>query len=91
MPLFKSLEELLGFLKEETDERCMEYEEANKITDERAAEMICRIAKVKHGQELQSIEAEERNRMIKELKAAGLSIRQIERLTGMNRGIVSRA
>jgi putative transposase len=91
LPLFNSQEDLLNFLKEETDERCMEYEEENRMTDERAAEMICRIAKVEHGQELQNMEANERNRMIKELKDAGLSIRQIERLTGMNRGIVFRA
>jgi len=91
LSLFSSPEELLNFLKEETDERCMEYEEENRMTDERAAEMICRIAKIKHGQELQNIEANERNRMIKELNDAGLSIRQIERLTGLNRGVVFRA
>ncbi len=82
---------MLNFLKEETDERCMEFEEENRMTDERAAEMICRIAKIKQGQDLQSKEIKERNRVIKELKASGLSIRQIERLTGMNRGIVFRA
>lgn len=91
LSLFRSSEELLNFLKEETDERCMEFEEENRMTDERAAEMICRIAKIKQGQDLQSKEIKERNRVIKELKASGLSIRQIERLTGMNRGIVFRA
>lgn len=52
----KSVEELLNFLKEETDERCMVYEEVSRMTDERAAEMICRIAKMKQGQEMQNIE-----------------------------------
>jgi REP element-mobilizing transposase RayT len=91
LSLFGSTEELLNFLKEDTNEGCMEYEEENRITDKRAADMICRIAKVEHGHQLQNIEENERNRIIKELKDAGISIRQIERLTGMNRGIVFRA
>lgn len=61
------------------------------MTDAEAIKLICETAKEKHGHELQNVETKERNQIIKELKAAGLSIRQIERLTGINRGIISRA
>ncbi|GAB1476859.1 hypothetical protein MASR2M70_16950 [Bacillota bacterium] len=60
------------------------------MTDDKATEPICRIGKVHHGQALQNIVGESRNSILRELKGAGLSIRQIERLSGINRGIISR-
>lgn len=90
MSMFSSREKLLDFLRQDTDGKCMEFEAEKRVTDADAIELICKISKVKHGQEMQDIEIFERNRIIKELKAAGLSIRQIGRLTGINRGIISR-
>lgn len=91
LSLSSSKKELLSFLRQDADEKCMEYEQEKRLTDERAAEIIRRFGKVKHSQVLQNIEVKERNRIIEELKTAGLSIRQIERLTGINRGTISRA
>jgi len=91
LSLFSSHDELLHYLKMESKEKCMEAEETSRITDEKATAIINSIAKVKHSQQLQSIEAEKRNQIIRKLKTVGLSIRQIERLTGINRGIVCRA
>lgn len=91
MSMFSSLEKLLDFLRQDTDGKCMEFEAEKRVTDAEAIKMICETAKVKHGHELQNVETKERNQIIKELKADGLSIRQIERLTGINRGIISRA
>jgi len=90
LSLFLSRSELMAFLEEEVDEKCMEYEGKKKLTDGKAAELICKIGKVKHCQALQDVEIKERNRRIRELKSVGLSIRQIERLTGINRGIIAR-
>lgn len=91
LSLFTARGELLSFLSEETEEKCPDIEEDGRLTDEKAAKMICSIAKVKDCRQLQDVEVGKRNRIIKELKSARLSIRQIERLTGINRGIVARA
>ena len=90
LSLFSSQNELLGFLSGEADEKCMEFQEESRLTDGRAAEMICKAASIEHCEELQNAAPEDSTRIIKELKAAGLSIRQIERLTGINRGKISR-
>ncbi|NCB53035.1 MAG: transposase [Clostridia bacterium] len=90
LSLFSSREELLQFLRSEADEKCMDFQEETRLTDEKAAEMICCIGGVKHSQQLQSIDAGKRGEIIVQLREVGLSIRQIERLTGINRGIISR-
>jgi putative transposase len=90
LSLFSSQAELLDYLNKDDSEKCMETEEERRLTDGKAAELICRIGNVNHSLELQNIDGENRNRIIRELKAAGLSIRQIERLAGINRGIVAR-
>lgn len=41
--------------------------------------------------ELKSLERKERNRMLVALLASGLSIRQLERLTGIGRGVIQKA
>jgi hypothetical protein len=69
----------------------MEAYEANRVTDEKAAQIIKIIARVKHCQQLQNFDAEKRKGILIELKVAGLSIRQIERLTGINRGVILRS
>lgn len=45
----------------------------------------------KSGTELQSLPRNERNEALRRLKAAGLSVRQISRVTGINRGVVQKA
>ena len=45
----------------------------------------------KSGTSLQNMDRAERNEALRKLKKAGLSVRQIERLTGINRGTVQKA
>ena len=46
---------------------------------------------MKHGQDLQKLENQQRNGYLEELKKThGLSVRQIERLTGISRGIIQK-
>lgn len=45
----------------------------------------------KSGTQLQKMNKEERDEALRLLKDEGLSVRQIERLTGINRGVVLRA
>ena len=67
----------------------MEYQ--GKRTDDWAREQIRELLKIPYGTYLQQLPREERNASIRILKQAGLSIRQIERLTGIGRNIVQKA
>ncbi|MBS3976857.1 MAG: transposase, partial [Syntrophomonadaceae bacterium] len=59
-----------------------------RINDLEAAELIQKIAEVKSPQEIQAFEKQKRNAAIREFKKRQLSIRQIERLTGISFGII---
>ena len=73
-------------LKEGTD-RCLEYDD-HRLNDPEAAEMICRLTGASSPQALQRFEKEERSRIIRELRQQKLSIRQIQRLTGISIGVI---
>lgn len=74
------------------DDKCLEIQEKQRITDIDAREIIKIHCKVDHASDLQKYDIATRNLYIKDLKDIyGLSIRQIERLTGINRGIIQRA
>ena len=53
--------------------------------------MLCECLGVRTGAELQKMERKERNEALRKLKERGLSVRQIERLTGISRNIIQRA
>lgn len=86
--LIKSKSEYEAFIREESHESCMEFEPARK-TDDEAIELIRRMG-LKSGTSIRSLGKKERNEIILKLKKAGLSIRQIERLTGIGRGVIQR-
>ena len=92
----KTLEELIGnqaeyiaFLEAADDTECMEYNTAKD--DQWAQRVIRRILKGESGIALQQMHYTSRNAALREMKAAGLTVRQIERLTGINRGVIQRA
>ena len=58
--------------------------------DGRAGEIIRQVLG-RSGTSLQSMERPERDAVLRELKAKGLSIRQLERVTGINGGAIQRA
>ena len=60
-------------------------------SDEDVISMICSIAGLANPLALQKLELKKRNKILCEIKAAGASIRQIERVTGINRNIIQRA
>ena len=82
-----SFEHYVEYLSEESDDECMEYYSA-KLTDERAKQIIREKLGVESGIALQSFDREKRDDSIKMLVKAGLSERQVERLTGINRRII---
>lgn len=61
------------------------------LNDQRALQVFRQISGMELPSELHSMEQGERDRILWQMKQAGMTIRQIERLTGINRNIVQRA
>ncbi len=78
------------WIAEKNDDECMEYV-TQKHDDAWALEVIHKQLNGKSGTTLQNMNPEERDKALREMKKSGLSSRQIERLTGINRGAVQRA
>lgn len=66
----------------------MEIDDTYRINDTKAKRRILRISKCNDLSEFQALEIRYRDECIRKLKDNGLSIRQIERLTSINRGTV---
>lgn len=77
------------FIEAVNNDSVLEYD-GPKHDDNWAMETVQRCLGVKSGTEIQTYEKEKRNEALKKLKDSGLSIRQIERLTGINRNIIQR-
>lgn len=67
------------------------FKDPRRIGDVEAKEAICRVAGVDHCQQLCDMERAAQRGVIARLRAEGLSVRQIARLTGLNRNTVERA
>ncbi len=76
------------FMADGNDEECMDFIGEND--DEKAHGKLCSLLNVKSGTELQSWDRNSRNEALRRLKEAGLSVRKIERLTGIGRNIIQR-
>ncbi|MBQ6517401.1 MAG: transposase [Anaerolineaceae bacterium] len=92
----KIIQELLGDRKEYEEFIAAKYEdepelEEKKHDDTWALEIILEDLQVESGTQLQSYTSEKRKAAIQLLKEKGLSVRQIERLTGINRNTIQRA
>ena len=84
-----SWDEYVTFLSERID-NCPELEGMPR-NDDWAKTVIRDLLHVESGMVLQSFDLENRNAALRILKERGLTIKQIERLTGINRNIVQRA
>ena len=82
----------IDFMNEENEDKCLEMEEKRKLTDEKAKETMKKICKMKNIMDIQKLEIHLRDKMLKKCKEIdGISILQISRLTGINRGIIKKA
>ena len=88
---FDTNEELTAFLETEICDICLEFESTDEHADTKALELIKTITKETNPQAIQSLEKNQRDQILVKLKEQGLSVRQISRLTGVNRNIVQRA
>jgi putative transposase len=88
----KALSSFIQFNNQLTDDKCLDMEKRNRITDEEARNLIKEICKVSAATDLQKLDVLTRNKFLRKLKVEhNLSIRQIERVTGINRGIIQKA
>ena len=78
------------FIGEENDDECLEHYSSEEA-DARALETIRYCLGVTSGTKLQEMGKKDRDIALRKLKEKGLSIRQIERLTGISRNIIQRA
>ena len=87
-----------GFLKfsmaesvEADKQGCFEYADTIRVTDRKAQEIIQNRLHLESGTQIQNMDKKKRDQALSILKEEGLSVRQIERLTGINRGVVLKA
>ena len=84
-------DEFVNFHKTEFNASCLEITAPKiKVSDKKAKELILAWFGSNTVEAFQNIDKPERNIRIKMLKEAGLSIRQINRLTGVSKGVVER-
>ena len=81
----------IAFHKQGGNDQCMEIQDRFWLSDEEAHEIILRKCGVKSSLNIKEFEQAKRDRYIAEFKKAGLSTRQIERLTGISRPIILKA
>lgn len=69
--------------KQGNNDQCLEYDDAARLKDSEAEALIESVANVINPKGIQTYEKLKRDEVIKLLKRKGLSIRQIESLTGV--------
>lgn len=88
----KAVSSFIEYVNKANDDKCPDMLEKRKLTDEDAKKIIEDHCQLDHALDLQKVDLNKRNLYLKDLKEGyGLSIRQIERLTGIGRGIIQRA
>jgi putative transposase len=87
----KALKEFIKFNHQITDQKCMDLEEIKPITNQEALNIIKRVCKINRADEIQKLDKKNRDIYLRDLKREGLSLRQLERLTGINRGVIQKA
>ena len=88
--LFGDYEHYKYFVSLGNEDSCMEYVPVAK-DDEWAENVMERCLGSKDGTILQKYERKERDEALRLLKNYGLTINKLERLTGINRGVIQRA
>lgn len=88
---FDSQSAFFEFMNAENDDVFMEYDSLYGKDDERALIRLLHLTQSDNPQEIQTFVKAKRDNVLKVLKDEGFSVRQLSRLTGINRNIVQRA
>ena len=84
-------EAFIAFSEGADEGHYLDDDRKERISDAQGQEIIRTVLKLKSGTQLQKMDREKRDAALQTLKEEGLSVRQIERLTGINRGVVFKA
>ena len=85
------LSQFIHFHEEIEDGSMMDISEKHRLNDKVAKGIILELSGCSNPSEFQAMGPEKRNKVLFALKSKGLTVRQIERLTGINRGVVLKA
>ena len=86
-----AIKSFIEYINKSNNDVCMEISKRSQITDEDARIIIKNLCKINNAIDLQKFNINERNAYLKDLKERySLSIRQIERLTGISRGVIQK-
>ena len=77
------------YIKTPNDDECLEYMGARR-SDEWAKDVIRDTLGIKSGTTLREYDKEQRNEAIRILRSKGVTIKQIERLTGISKGVIQK-
>lgn len=93
LELFGNRESFTSFHKDETetDDLCIPYGKRPRLDDDEARMIAIRQFGSSFASRLPAMPKPQRDKALRTLKALGLSVRQIERLTGIGRNIIERA
>ncbi|MBO4390027.1 MAG: transposase [Lachnospiraceae bacterium] len=83
-------EHYVAFMDQENHDKCPDYDYRTN-DDDWAKETLYETLGLISGSELKAYSKAKRDEALRQLRRAGLTIKQIERLTGIGRGIVQRA
>ena len=83
--------EFEAYMETANNDVFMEWDVSERHDDQWALRVIHSQLNGRSGTCLQEMNRKERDRVLHNLKVAGLTIRQLERLTGINRGVIQRA
>ena len=84
--------EFENFSRQESTEKALDDEpKPVRISDEEAKKRIFKISGLTNATEVQYLDKINKKHYLKKFKDAGMSIRQINRLTGISKGIVERS
>lgn len=87
----RAIRSFAEYINKENDDECLDIQRKRQLTDDEAKKVIKDHCKLSHATELQNLDAGKRNSYLKDLKKEySLPIRQIERVTGISRGIIQR-
>lgn len=87
----EAVERFKEFCEKTNTDEFLEMEVKKRTTDEEARNLITEKCRVNSPLELQGFAKAERDMYLRRIKEEGLSVRQIERLTSINRGLVLKA
>ena len=88
----EAVKSFIQFCNAVSDDDCLDIEDKRQLSDAEATDLIKNVCKVINVSDIKNLDKTTRNEYLRQLKKEyHLSIRQIERLTGINRGVVLNA